>query len=245
MTHRSAGSLGRWLGLGLAGALLAACAGKLPATRFYQLAPSPAAAGAAGGGGSAAGPGAPRDGPVLSIEPLTVDDAYQDERIVYRTGPYRLDYYQYHRWSSAPGTQIADFLEQVLERSGRFRAVVREAADGADAVLGGRVIALEEVDESPTRWLGRVTLELTLRDVQTGAVLWTDRLTGTEPLPTQSPEGLARALSVAMDRIGRRVIPEIAARTRQAAAPPGRGRSRPGSAASRSADRRRSSTRRR
>jgi uncharacterized lipoprotein YmbA len=212
--------------LGLAGAVLSACGGKVPETRFYQLA-APAA--------KAAAADAAKDVDlVLVLEPLSVDDAYQDERIVYRTSPYRLDYYQYHRWSAAPGTLIADYLEQALERSGRFRAVVRESTESAPAVLSGRVIALEEVDESPARWLGKVTVELTLKDAQTGAVLWTDQLAETEPLPAQTPEGLARALSAAMDRIAKRAIPEIAERTQQAAAqaaPPARGRAAAGRAA--------------
>jgi uncharacterized lipoprotein YmbA len=191
---------------GLAAAFLAACAGKVPETRYYQLAAPPAA------------PGAQGTGLVLALEPLAVDDAYQDERIVYRTNPYRLDYYNYHRWSAPPGTLIADYLEQALERSGKFRAVVREAEGNVPAVLGGRVLAIEEVDESPGRWLGRITVELTLKDAQTGAVLWTEQLAETEPLPAQNPEGLARALSAALGRIAKRAIPAIAEHAQQAAA---------------------------
>jgi ABC-type uncharacterized transport system auxiliary subunit len=154
---------------------------------------------------------------VLVIEPLSADDAYQDERIVYRTSPYRLDYYQYHRWSAAPGVLIAGYLEQALQQSGHFRAVVREHDGGASAILTGRVVAIEEVDESRTRWLGRVAIELTLKDARTGDVLWTEELAETEPLSAQSPEGLARALSAAMARISARAVPEIAEHARRAA----------------------------
>jgi ABC-type uncharacterized transport system auxiliary subunit len=157
---------------------------------------------------------------MLVLEALAADDAYQDERIVYRTGPYRLDYYQYHLWSAPPGVMVADYLEKALERSGRFRAVVRELAPGAPVVLGGRLIALEEVDESRTRWIGRVALELTLKDAETGAVLWSSELSETEPLTVQSPEGLAAALSKAMARIAARVIPEIATHAQRVATPP-------------------------
>ena len=37
------------------------------------------------------------------LESLETEAGYDDERIVYRTTPYRLDYYQYHRWSAPPG----------------------------------------------------------------------------------------------------------------------------------------------
>jgi ABC-type uncharacterized transport system auxiliary subunit len=180
---------------------LAACAGKTPETRYYQLADQAKAT------------VRPRPGstePVLVLETLATDTAYDDERIVYRTTPYRLDYYQYHRWSAAPGVMIGDYLEKALERSGRFRAVVRDLSDQAAVVLTGRILAIEEVDVSRTRWLGRLAVELTLADARTGDVLWTEQFEETEPLPTQTPEGLAVGLSRAMTRIAARATPVIA-----------------------------------
>ncbi len=199
-----------------------ACGGKVPQTRYYQLAaPAPAPA-------LAPADRAPRDGLVIAVEPLSADDAYQDERIVYRTGPYRLDYYEYHRWSAAPGVLVAGYLERALERTGRFRAVVRELSPDADVVLGGRVVAIEEVDESPTRWIGRIAVELRLEDARTGAVLWVRELAETEPLAVQSPEGLARALSAAMARIAARAISEIVAEAATRARPQARRQPRAG-----------------
>src|SRR5687768_16343308 len=148
----------------------------MPETRYYQLAEPRGAA--AGGGGVA-----------LIIEPLTTDSAYDDERIVYRVTPYRLDYYNYHRWSAAPGTLIANYLERAFEKSGQFGAVTRELNPAAPVVLGGRVVAIEEVDQSKTRWLGRIVLELTLTDSATGQVLWAEQFEESELLPMQTPEG--------------------------------------------------------
>lgn len=178
---------------------LAACSSKTPDTRFYQLA--------------APTQRAPVTGDLtLVVEPLTTDPAYDDERIVYRANPYRLDYYHYHRWSAAPGMMIGNYLEEALERSGRFRAVTRELTSDAPVVLGGRVVAIEEVDRSKTQWLGRLVLELTLTDAKTNRVLWTQQYEETEPVTLQTPEGLARALSVAMNRIVAKAAPAIEAR---------------------------------
>jgi ABC-type uncharacterized transport system auxiliary subunit len=173
----------------------AACSNKVPDTRYYSLA-EPA--------------GKQRGDAVLVLEPLDTETAYDDERIVYRTTPYRFDYYQYHRWSAAPGVLIGNYLERAFESSGRFRAVVREATPAATVSLGGRVIAIEEVDTSKTRWIGRVVLELSLTDAKTGEVLWSEQFEETEAMPTQHPEGLARALSTAMARIAKRAAPTIA-----------------------------------
>lgn len=174
----------------------AGCGGKLPETRYYQLAIPDAR---------------PRSGErVLVLDALATEAAYDDERIVYRTTPFRLDYYQYHHWAGAPGTMVSSYLEQALERSGRFRAVVREVTPDAPVMLAGRVIAIEEVDRSRTEWLGRIALELMLTDARSGEALWTEQFDETEPLHQQTPEGLAQALSVAMQRIVARAAPVIA-----------------------------------
>lgn len=192
---------------------VAGCAGKVPETRYYQLAaPTHAATSSTG--------------VVLAIQPLEVEPAYDDERIVYRLTPYRLDYYNYHRWSTAPGGLVADFLERTFEHSGKFKSVTRETS--APVTLGGRVIAIEEVDHSTTSWLGRVVIELSLTDTETGEVVWTHQYEETEPLRTQSPEGLAQALTIAMQRIVDHALPvvaDVALRTARANAGPATSRS--------------------
>lgn len=185
-------------------AILAACGGKLPETRFYQLAPPAIEAKPA------------TDGLSLALENFETDAGYDDERIIYRSTPYRLDYYQYHRWSAAPGVIVGNFLEQALERSGQFKEVSRNS-ERATAALRGRVIAIEEVDRSKTQWTGRLVLELSLVDPRTSEVLWSQQFEETEPLRTQTPEGLAEALSVAMTRIATRATPTIADHARRRA----------------------------
>jgi len=174
----------------------AGCGGKLPETRYYQL----------------AAPEAKVRGcdSLLVLEALTADAAYDDERIVYRTTPVRIDYYQYHRWSSAPGIMVGNYLEQAFKTSGKFRAVMRDPTPDAPVILAGRVIAIEEVDRSKTAWIGRIVLELVLTDARTGEALWTEQLEETEPLRQQTPEGLAAALSIAMSRIVAHTVPVIA-----------------------------------
>ena len=177
--------------------LLAACAGKVPETRYYQL---------------AAPVETPKETAAVSVavEPLATDAAYDDDRIVYRLTPYRLDYYNYQRWSSPPGTMIGNYLQDLLAKSGRFRAVMHEPNDAVPVTLGGRVIALEEIDKSKTQWVGRIAVELTLTDTVTNKVLWAQQYDETEPLKQQSPEGLAQAIPIAMARIAERALPTVA-----------------------------------
>ena len=185
--------------------VLSACGGSLPETRYYDLAP-----------GRTRMPA--RSDAILTIDSFDTDPGYDDDRMVYRTTPVRMDYYHYHRWSAAPGVLVANQLERVLERSGRFRQVLRSGTPSVGVRLRGRVVAIEEVDVSKRRWLGRIALELYLEDVASGEVLWSRQFDETEPLRVQSPEGLARALSTATRRIALRMAPEIAtiAREREA-----------------------------
>ncbi|MGE0872058.1 MAG: ABC-type transport auxiliary lipoprotein family protein [Kofleriaceae bacterium] len=181
------------------------CGGSVPATRYYQLA-------------APTGATTHRGDLVIAIEPFETDPGYDDERIVYRTTPYRLDYYQYHRWSAPPSVMVSSFLEQWLERAGAFRSVVRDATEQAPLVVRGRVLAIEEVDRSATSRLGRLVVELSLIDSRSGATLWSDQFEETEPVRRPTPEGLAQALSVAMARIAKRATPPIADQAERMAA---------------------------
>jgi uncharacterized lipoprotein YmbA len=172
----------------LAAALLAACA-STPETHFYRLAaPTLVLARQPIAG-------------VLYVESLEADAIFSDERIVYRTSPYKLDYYNYHRWTSPPAVHLTDYLRDAYARSGLFSRVVTTSTPPPDAVLSGRVTGFEEVDESTTSWRGRLELELTLSDARSDAILWNQRFSESERIPERTPEGLAVALSTAMGRI--------------------------------------------
>ena len=88
--------------------------------------------------------------------------------------------------------------------------MLREQTDRRAVVLGGRVVAIEEVDIDPKHsGSAAIALELTLTDPKTGKVVWAQQYEETEPLPAQNPEGLARAISTALDRIAKRAAPQI------------------------------------
>lgn len=193
--------------------LLIGCGGKPPPpTRYYELA-LPAQTSQMSSAGS------------IVIEPFTAEGAYDDERMVYRSSPYRLDYYDYHRWGAPPGQLVASYLEQTLRKSGRFKTVATDSGEDNAIVLSGRVLALEEVDTSKTKWTGHIALELTARDAS-GKVVWTQQFDESVPMPVQSPEGLAQAVTAAMQRIAGRIAPTLGELAERQATPIRRGRTR-------------------
>lgn len=143
----------------------------------------------------------PAQRPSLALEHLSVDAAYDDAQIVYRTSPYRLQRYYYHRWAAPPGLMLTDTLRSAYAQTGRFRTVSTGSAARSDMILSGQVAALEEVDVTEEEWQGRIVLELRLRDSTTGELLWSDTVEERETLEERSPAGLAEALSVALGRI--------------------------------------------
>lgn len=154
---------------------------------------------------------------VLAVEPFSADVAYDQDRIVFRSSPYRLDYYHYHRWSAAPALMLADAMRQAYSKSGYFNLVTMGGGARADVVLSGHVTALEEVDITDDEWQGRVWVELQLRDARTGALVWTRAYREEEPVEELTPEGVARAITKAVTRIVRDSTPQIAEVARTAA----------------------------
>lgn len=153
---------------------------------------------------------APEANVVLSVEAFAADAAYDDQRIVYRTSPYRFDYYHFHRWSSSPGIMVSVLLREGYRRTGLFRAVIGGLDARARALLAGRVVAIEEVDDGEGNWQAHVAVELTLRDNMTGEVLWNQLVEERAPVKDRSPEGVTVAVSTALSQIAAKTAPIIA-----------------------------------
>jgi uncharacterized lipoprotein YmbA len=180
-----------WGGFGLAAALATlACGSAPPRVHHYELVvPAPTH------------PRTRASNLTLAIEPLRVDAAYDTERMVYRLSPYRVDYYEYHRWAAHPGLHVGDYLRKAYAATGLFRDVVIEPTQPSYFVLGGRVTAIEEIDATDASWIGRIAVELWLRERASGTRLWSAAYDRRAPMPERSPEGLARALSGALHEV--------------------------------------------
>lgn len=149
-------------------------------------------------------PGSPPvrlDAPVR-LGAFSADPPYASARIAYRTSPYRLDYYTYHRWAADPRQMVAaaarDYLERAASRDG-----------GPPYVIEGNVRRLEEVDEAHGR-VGAIALEVRVR--QDERVVLEGAYAETEPAQSRSREDVAAALSRGLGRILDQIAGELAAR---------------------------------
>lgn len=168
----------------------AACslARRTPAIRYYTLAPPGAPPGALGG--------------AVRVGNFTADQPYTGERIAYRTSPYRLDYYTYHRWAADPRRLLAATARDYLEQAGQ------KGAAGPALEIEGHIRRLEEVDADDA-WEGALVLDLKVS--RGGKQLLERSYTESEPTQARNPEAVVAALSRALGRILDRLASDLAA----------------------------------
>lgn len=166
---------------------LSACslASRTPEIRYYTLA-------------IPADPPGPLPAP-LQVGAFTVDPPYASARLAYRTSPYRLEYYTYHRWAAEPRIMVALAVRDALER-----AVV--TGTGAPLELTGNVRRIEEVDRA-SGWSGELVLDV--RIARAGSVVLDRVYAETEPAESRNPEAVVAALSRALHRILVRVCADL------------------------------------
>jgi uncharacterized lipoprotein YmbA len=132
---------------------------------------------------------------------VTRDQPYATARLAYRTSPYRLHYYTYHRWAADPALVVAAAARDYLEQA-------THAAGAPPFVLEGHLRRLEEVDDAAGGRQGALALDV--RVTHDGRVVLERSYAETEPADTDTSEAVAAALSRALERVLDRVVGELA-----------------------------------
>ena len=187
-----------WVAISLAAlcaALLTGC-GAAPRSKYYQLSvPS----------------GVPTvqasDTQVkLLIGNLSASHLYREDGIVYSRGSEEMGTYQHQRWAEPPTEMIEEVLLRELRSSGHYLAVQphRTSASG-DFLIRGRLYDFKEVDGSSI--VAKVSFYLEMRDLKTGATVWTHYYSHDEPVRGKD----VPAVVAALDQNVQRGIKEVAA----------------------------------
>jgi cholesterol transport system auxiliary component len=188
----------RVLAVMVVGGLLSGCGATRP-SKYYQLTVPADAATAA-----VEKPGAV---PVtLLLGTLFTTHLYREDRIIYGNGAEEMGTYEYQRWAEPPTEMIEEVLLRELRASGRYRAVsFRRSNMRGDFAIRGRLYDFKEVDSRPIT--ARVTLELEMRDLKTGATVWTQYYSHDEPVSSKD----VPAIVAALDRNVQRGVKEVVA----------------------------------
>jgi len=165
--------------------LLSGCGATRP-SKYYQLTVPADAATAA-----VEKPGAV---PVtLLLGTLFTTHLYREDRIIYGNGAEEMGTYEYQRWAEPPAEMIEEVLLRELRASGRYRAVsFRRSNMKGDFAIRGRLYDFKEIDARPI--MARVTLELEMRDLKSGATVWTHYYSHDEPVSNKDVPAVVAAL---------------------------------------------------
>jgi ABC-type uncharacterized transport system auxiliary subunit len=132
-------------------------------------------------------------GPVVLVGRIATPQALQDGRIRYRDGLNAVGAYEYHRWTDPPGIMVRDSLIHVLRASGKYKSVqeMGSSAEG-DYAVRGKLVEFSEMDGNGIAT--RVSLDLELREVRTGRLVWNDVLTHDDPVQAKTVPDVVQSL---------------------------------------------------
>lgn len=140
----------------------------------------------------------------LLLGGLMTSHLYREDRIVYGNGPEQLGTYEFERWAEPPAEMIQEVLLRQLRASGRYRAVYyRRSNMKGDFAIRGRLYDFKELTGSQLS--ARVTLEFEMRNLDSGATVWTHYYTSDEPVSGKD----VHAVVAALDRNVQRAVGEV------------------------------------
>src|SRR5580658_3516442 len=173
------------LAIGLLAPFLTAGCGAARPSKYYQLTVPPDSVPVAN----------PNPVPItLLIGRITAPALYREDQIVYSTGGESMGTYEYQKWSEPPTEMISEIMLRQFRASGHYHGVYTLRSDiRGDFLLHGHLFDFREVDGSPI--VGRVTLELELRDIKSGSVVWTHFYTHDEPASGKETGAVVAALN--------------------------------------------------
>jgi ABC-type uncharacterized transport system auxiliary subunit len=152
----------------------------------------------------------------LIVSPFNARDPYNQNLMIYRSSPYRLDFYNYHRWAAAPAELVTDWTRRYLRGSGLFAKVFPTAEGDADLTLGGVIHQFEEVDHEQN-WEAVSSIDFWLTRADQRSPFWFQSYTATRQAEKRNPEAIAEAMSHNLDDILERLTHDLVA---VVAAPP-------------------------
>ena len=149
----------------------------------------------------------------LKVELFSVAQAFNSTNMVYRPTSYQSETYRYHRWRVNPGQLVTDFLLRDLRQSRLFAAVFGyDRTANPRFQLEGAVEEFQEVNAGDV-WTAVLAVNITLLDTTkeeiTQRVLFQKNYRAAEPIIDRTPQGLAAAMSRAMERLSGTIITDV------------------------------------
>lgn len=145
----------------------------------------------------------------LVVRTFSAHDPYNQERLVYRSSPYLMDFYNYHRWAASPTEQISDWVRKYVWGSGLFSLVYPTGEGSADFTLHGSIRQLDEVDHEET-WEAALSIDFWLTRADQRTPLWLHTYTATQQTAKRNPAAVAETMSRNLESILTQLINDLA-----------------------------------
>ncbi len=151
---------------------------------------------------------------VIKLENFMASPIYNTTSIIYRKGAFERDAYAYYKWSVNPADIVTYLIGRDLKKSGLFKGVLLPGERNTEIsfLLEGIVNEFYELDESK-EWSGVLSLSITLtpegRAKASNMDIFQKTYSVTEKCDKKNPAALAKALSMAMEKVSRRIIDDI------------------------------------
>jgi ABC-type uncharacterized transport system auxiliary subunit len=150
---------------------------------------------------------------LMKVEKFSAAQAFDTSSIIYRDGPHLLNTDPYNRWRIKPGDMVTDYLVRDLRNSGLFLALFSyHDSEETRYLLEGQVNEfLESKEKDGLKAV--LSLNVTFLDVSkkeiTEKIVFQKDYHYTEPLETETYEGLAQAMSRAMEKFSKQMIMDL------------------------------------
>jgi len=150
---------------------------------------------------------------VLRIERFAVAPIYNSNNIIYKTGQFRRDAYNYHKWRANPGDMVTSFLSRDLKDSSLFKAIFEPGSRFSSShIISGTVDEFFEQDEKYS-WKAVLSVSIALINASetdiSKRILFQKRYSTSEKCSQKNPLAIAEAMSKAMSVISEMIISDV------------------------------------
>lgn len=144
----------------------------------------------------------------LLVGNLRASHLYREDRIVYSNGGEQMGTYETQRWAEPPTEMVEEILLRELRVSGRYQAVYTHRSNtNGDFLLRGSLYDFKELSGSSI--VAKVTFELELRNLKTGATVWTHYYSHDEPVSGKDVPAVVAALDKNVQRGVKEVVASL------------------------------------
>ena len=148
---------------------------------------------------------------VLGIEAYEANFPYQQDKIIFRTSPYEVNFYEYHRWLHPPTDLVTEQVQKLFFSSGLFERIhARPFESYSDYILQGSIHLFDQWDTGSTSISSiriRIYHQLILPDES--QILWAKTIETTATVPSLEIVEIVKGFETALQENIRQAIAAI------------------------------------